>query len=122
MGEGGSLEQHTVRGGWVGWAAEVDKWRYVTLTPRTALPDMMVPRSNHNLAVVQGRLHGIGGFQGTETKSKVEVLVMSSTTWEEVEKGMGRRRLLDTIKGEREKTSMKQVERRNRGWVSKAIS
>ena len=84
------------------------------MTPRTALPDMLVPGSNHNLAVVQGRLLGIGGYQGTETKSKVEVLVMSSTTWEEVEKGMGRRRLLDTIKGERGKTSMKQMERRNR--------
>ena len=71
----------------------------------------MVPRSNHSLALVQGRLVVIGGYQGTETKSKVEVLDMSSNTWEE-----------DTIKGEREKTSMKQVERRNRGWVFKAIS
>jgi hypothetical protein len=53
----------------------------------------------------------IGGNQGTETKSKVEVLDMSSNTWEE-----------DTIKGEREKNSMKQVERRNRGWVFKVIS
>ena len=71
----------------------------------------MVPRSNHSLALVQGRLVVIGGNQGTETKSKVEVLDMSSNTWEE-----------DTIKGEREKNSMKQVERRNRGWVFKAIS
>ena len=40
----------------------------------TALPDMMVPRSNHSLAVVQGRLVVIGGYQGTETTSKVKVL------------------------------------------------
>ena len=40
----------------------------------TALPDMMVPRSNHSLAVVQGRLVVIGGYQRTETTSKVEVL------------------------------------------------
>ncbi len=44
----------------------------------TALPEMMVPRSNHSLAVVQGR----------------RLVVMA---------GWGR-----------EKTSMKQVERRNR--------
>ena len=44
----------------------------------TALPDMMVPRSSHSLAVVQGR----------------RLVVMA---------GWGR-----------EKTSMKQVERRNR--------
>ena len=50
----------------------------------TALPDMMVPRSNHSLAVVQGRLVVMGGYQGTETTSKVEVLNMSSNTWEEV--------------------------------------
>ena len=62
--------------------------RCITLTPRTA-PDKMVPRSNHSLALVQGRLVVIGGNQGTETKSKVEVLDMSSNTWEEVEEGMG---------------------------------
>ena len=58
--------------------------RCITLTPRTALPDMVVPRSNHSLAVVQGRLVVIGGYQGTETLSKVEVLDMSSNSWEEV--------------------------------------
>ena len=36
----------------------------------TALPDMMLPRSNHSLAVVQGRLVVIGGYQGTETTSR----------------------------------------------------
>ena len=50
----------------------------------TTLPDMMVLRSNHSLAVVQGRLVVIGGYQGTETTSKVEVLDMTSNTWEEV--------------------------------------
>ena len=50
----------------------------------TALPEMMVPRSNHSLAVVHGRLMVIGGYQGIETTSKVEVLDMSSNTWEEV--------------------------------------
>jgi len=40
------------------------------------VPDMMVRRPNHSLAVVQGRLVVIGGYQGqgTETTSKVEVL------------------------------------------------
>jgi hypothetical protein len=61
----------------------------VEVTPKTALPDMLVPGSNHNLAVVQGRLLGIGGYQGTETNSKVDVLDMSSNTWEEVGEGMG---------------------------------
>ena len=28
-GEGGSNEQHVVRGGWVGCSAEVDEWRDV---------------------------------------------------------------------------------------------
>ena len=46
----------------------------------TALPDMMVPRSNNSLDVVQGRLVVIGGYQGTETTSKVEVLDRSSNT------------------------------------------
>jgi hypothetical protein len=32
---------------------------------------------------------------------------------------MGRRRSLDTIKGDREKTSMKQMERRNTGRLEK---
>ena len=59
----------------MGWAAEVEEWR---------VPYMMVPRSNNSLAVVQGRLVVIGGYQGTETTSKVEVLDMSSNTWEEV--------------------------------------
>ena len=40
----------------------------------TAQLDMMVPRSNHSLAVVQGRLVVFGGYQGTETTSKEEVL------------------------------------------------
>ena len=53
---------------------------------RTALPDMMVPRSNHSLAVVQGRLVVIGGYQGTETTSKVKMLDRSS--WEEVGEGV----------------------------------
>ena len=43
-----------------------------------------MPRSNHSLAVVQGRLVVIGGYQGTETTSKVDVLNMSSNTWEEL--------------------------------------
>jgi hypothetical protein len=49
---------------------------------------MMVPRSNNSLAMVQGRLVGIGGYQGTETTSKVEVLDRSSNTWEEVGEGV----------------------------------
>ena len=36
----------------MGWPAEVAEWRDVW----TAQPDMMVPRSSHSLAVVQGRL------------------------------------------------------------------
>ena len=46
----------------------------------TALPDMMVPRYNHSLVVVQKRLVVICGYQGTETTSKVEVLDRSSNT------------------------------------------
>ena len=46
------------------------------------MPGEGVPRSNHSLAVVQGSLRVIGGYQGTETTSKVEVLNMSSKTWE----------------------------------------
>jgi hypothetical protein len=49
---------------------------------------MMVPRSNNILAVVQGRLVVIGGYQGTETTSKVEVLDRSSNTWGEVGEGV----------------------------------
>jgi len=33
---------------------------------------MKTPRSNHSLAVVQGRLVAIGGYQGIETTKKVE--------------------------------------------------
>ena len=45
---------------------------------------MMVSSSNHSLAEVQGRLLVIGGYQETETTSKVEMLDMSSITcWEE---------------------------------------
>ena len=33
----------------------------------TALPEMMMPRFNHSLAVVQGRLVLMGGYQGTQT-------------------------------------------------------
>ena len=41
---------------------------------------MMVSSSNHSLAEVQGRLLVIGGYQETETTSKVEMLDMSSIT------------------------------------------
>jgi hypothetical protein len=58
----------------------------------TALPDMMVPRSNHSLAVVQGRLVVIGGYQRTETTSKVEVLD-SGQVFQHLGGGGGRSRL-----------------------------
>ena len=45
---------------------------------------MKTPRSNHTLAVVQGRLVAVGGYQGTEITSRVEVLDMNKDTWEEV--------------------------------------
>ena len=49
----------------------------------TGLPYMLVVvRSYHSLVFVQGRLVVIGGYQGTETTSKVEVLDMSSSTCE----------------------------------------
>ena len=51
----------------------------------TGLTDMLVVvRSNHSLVMVQERLVVIGGYQDTETTSKVEVLDMSSSTCEEV--------------------------------------
>ena len=37
----------------------------------TALPELKVPKSNHSLAVVQGRLMVMGGYQGTQTTRKV---------------------------------------------------
>ena len=48
------------------------------------LPDMNTPRSNHSLAVVQGRLVVMGGYQGGETTRKVEMLDLTSNIWEEV--------------------------------------
>ena len=61
----------------------------------TALPELKVPRSNHSLAaVVQGRLMVMGGYQGTQTTRKV---------------GLGE----EGVDDGREKTSMKQMERRN---------
>ena len=59
----------------------------------TALPDMMVPRSNHSRAVVQGRLVVIGGYQRTETTSKVEVLD-SGQVFQHLGGGGGRSRLM----------------------------
>ena len=51
----------------------------------TGLTDMLVVvRSNHSLVMVQERLVVIGGYQDTETTSKVEVLDMSSSTCQEV--------------------------------------
>ena len=51
----------------------------------TGLTDMLVVvRSIHILVMVQGRLVVIGGYQDTDTTSKVEVLDMSSSTSEEV--------------------------------------
>ena len=51
----------------------------------TGLTDMLVVvRSNHSLVMVQGRLVVIGGYQDTETTIKMEVLDMTSSTWEEV--------------------------------------
>ena len=41
---------------------------------------MKTPRSNHRLAVVQGRLVAMGGYQGIETTKKVEFLDMSFNT------------------------------------------
>ena len=37
----------------------------------TALPELKVPRSNHSLAVVQGRLMVMGSYQGTQATRKV---------------------------------------------------
>ena len=47
----------------------------------TALPDMMVPRQDQSLAMVQGRLLVIDGYLW-ETTIKVVVLDMSSNTWQ----------------------------------------
>ena len=49
----------------------------------TALPDMMVPRQDQSLAMVQGRLLVIDGYLW-ETTIKVVVLDMSSNTWQVV--------------------------------------
>ena len=52
-GEGCGHEQPAVRGGLEGWPAEVEEWGDVIVNKVwTVLPDMMVPRSNHSLAVV----------------------------------------------------------------------
>ena len=83
-GEGGGHEWPAVCGGWVGWPAVVEEWRGVQCIPDTrswsTLPDMKTPRSNHSLAVVQGRLVAMGGYQGIETTKKVEFLDMSFNT------------------------------------------
>ena len=72
-----------------GWPAEVEEWGDVIVNKVwTVLPDMMVPRSNNSLSMVQWRLVEIGGYQGTETTTKVEVLDRSSNTWEEVGEGV----------------------------------
>ena len=51
----------------------------------TDLPDMKTPRFNHSLAVVQGKRVAIGGgCTGTGHTRKVEMLNLTSNTWEEV--------------------------------------
>merc|ERR1712098_793331 len=42
----------------------------------------ITPRSNHSLAVVQGKLVAMGGYTGTDTSSKVEMLNLNTNTWE----------------------------------------
>ena len=69
-----SIGQQRLKNGQV-YNPDTDMW--------TDLPDMKTPRSNHTLAVVQGRLVAVGGYQGTETTSRVEVLDMNTDTWEE---------------------------------------
>ena len=81
QGEGdGGHEQHAVLGA-------QQRLRIVQHYTKvlTGLTDMLVVvRSNHSLVVVQGRLVVIGGYQNTQTTSKVEVLDMSLSPWEEV--------------------------------------
>merc|ERR1711872_444076 len=46
------------------------------------LPDMITPRSNHSLAVVQGKLVALGGYTGTDDSNKVEMLNLHTNTWD----------------------------------------
>jgi len=46
------------------------------------LPDMITPRSS--LAVVQGKFVAMGGYTGSDTSSKVEMLNLNRNTWEAV--------------------------------------
>merc|ERR1719153_1477178 len=47
---------------------------------------MKVPRSNHSLVVVQGKIVAIGGYQGSETTWQVEVLDVETNRWNFVDK------------------------------------
>ena len=51
----------------------------------TDLPDMCTPRSEHSLAVVQGKIVVIGGYTGEDATSKVEQLHLRTNIWEEME-------------------------------------
>merc|ERR1719250_479749 len=51
----------------------------------TDLPDMCTPRSEHSLAVVQGKIVAIGGYTGEDYTSKVEQLNLRTNSWEEIE-------------------------------------
>ena len=45
------------------------------------LPDMIVPRSNHCLEVLCGRLFAIGGYEGSTTTAYVEALDLETGVW-----------------------------------------
>ena len=71
-----------VVGGWDG-QKRLKSCEVFNVTDKTwsSLPDMMVPRSNHCLEVLDGRLFAIGGYEGSTTTAYVESLNLESKVW-----------------------------------------